>query len=385
MADTARKDSRKDHRIDNWVRKISGSSETLERLVYGYQFSRTMLFTGQLLSLPVVEFLTRGSRQEQPPDFKLHFEVAFQDLLRLLKSDARNIRLGLYPVDVLEPENPMKFWLRYPKILWDGYQVARRRDDKDHSDFKAEEKQYFEDVPEYYKRNFHFQTGGYLSEKSAELYEHQVEILFSGAADPMRRLILAPMKEHITSGDGEGLHFLEVASGTGRLTRFVKLAFPKAKITCVDLSEPYLKKARQSLGEGRGIQFMQGDAAHLPFREAQFDAVISCFLFHELPQKERQKVLAESMRVLKPGGFCGMVDSIQLGDFEELDWGIRQFPTRFHEPFYTNYIQTPMQPMFEDTGLEECNWERGFFSKVVYGLKPKMTEKPKKSAAKSSP
>ena len=39
-------------------------------------------------------------------------------------------------------------------------------------------------------QDFHFQTGGYLSEDSARIYDIQVETLFMGAAAPMRRTAL---------------------------------------------------------------------------------------------------------------------------------------------------------------------------------------------------
>ena len=35
---------------------------------------------------------------------------------------------------------------------------------------------------------------------------------------------------HFQNSNGEGLKFLEVASGTGAMTRFLALAFPKAQI-----------------------------------------------------------------------------------------------------------------------------------------------------------
>ena len=44
----------------------------------------------------------------------------------------------------------------------------------------------------YYLQNFHYQTDGYLSDLSANLYDLQVEILFNGAADAMRRRIITP-------------------------------------------------------------------------------------------------------------------------------------------------------------------------------------------------
>ena len=48
--------------------------------------------------------------------------------------------------------------------------------------------------PDYYLQNFHHQTDGYLSDHSAGLYDLQVEILFNGTADAMRRRVLAPLR-----------------------------------------------------------------------------------------------------------------------------------------------------------------------------------------------
>ena len=49
--------------------------------------------------------------------------------------------------------------------------------------------------PRYYLQNFHFQTDGYLSDASAELYDYQVDVMFYGAADAMRRQALVPLGE----------------------------------------------------------------------------------------------------------------------------------------------------------------------------------------------
>ena len=80
-----------------------------------------------------------------------------------------------------------------------GVAIARRRKKRVHKDFAPELSDLKDEYPEYYMRNFHYQTDGYLSALSAELYEHQVEMLFSGTADPMRRALLSPMKSHFKS------------------------------------------------------------------------------------------------------------------------------------------------------------------------------------------
>lgn len=339
------------------------SKDLRKKALYGFALARSVSFLTQNLLLVL---LAEKSRM-QNPEFAKNLKTILKDISDLLKEDANNIAEGIYPASVLKPESWQKSFKRYPEIILDALSVRRRRQEKKNHDFNLEAEEYLRDVPDYFRRNFHFQTGGYLTEKSAHLYEHQVEILFSGAADAMRRLLLKPLKEHFPHSQGEGLHFLEVAGGTGRLSKFVKLTFPKAKITVLDLSHPYLKKAQANLSEFSKVDFVQGDAAALPFKDQQFDAVFSCFLFHELPYEERKKVLKEAVRVLNPGGFCGLVDSLQDEDRSEFDWALKQFPVDFHEPFYKNYLQNPMEGLLKDAGFEKVERNIGFFSKAVYG------------------
>ena len=47
--------------------------------------------------------------------------------------------------------------------------------------------------PRYYLRTFHWQTDGWLSERSARLYDFGVEFLFGGTADIMRRMAIPPV------------------------------------------------------------------------------------------------------------------------------------------------------------------------------------------------
>lgn len=335
--------------------------------VFGLELLRSLTFLSQNLFLLALNERSRAQR----PEFMGNLKQIVRDLTKLLKKDADHIAAGIYPAQVLLPESPGNFLLRSPKILFDSLAITERRLGRKAHDFNQEAAEYLRDVPDYFQRNFHFQTGGYLTEKSAELYEHQVEILFSGAADAMRRLILPLLKAHFPYSEGEGLHFLEVAAGTGRLTRFVKMTFPKAKVTVMDLSHPYLKKAQENLAAFKKVDFVQGDSSALPFKEQHFDAVFSCFLFHELPLEERRKTVAEGLRVLKDGGFYGLVDSIQNEDRKEYEWALKQFPVDFHEPFYKNYIQNPVEGILKNAGFEEVRTEIGFFSKAVGARKKK--------------
>jgi ubiquinone/menaquinone biosynthesis C-methylase UbiE len=267
----------------------------------------------------------------------------------------------------LTPESPKAVIKKIPKVLLDTFLVGKRRTQGFSNEFTPTAQEFLEGLPRYYQRNFHFQSDGYLSERSAEVYDYEVDLLFSGAADAMRRLILAPLKKHFHSNPtGKGLRFLEIGAGTGRSTQFVKLAFPKAEVVCLDLSEPYLKVAQRNLSRFNFVSFLRGDGSCLPFKDCEFDAVYSVFLFHEMPRKIRVNVLEESLRVLKKGGFLGFVDSVQKGDYPQFDPFLEDFPKYFHEPFYLDYIRHPMKDLFRSISSAEYHSDLGFFSKLGF-------------------
>jgi len=355
------------------------STNVLDLPVYAYARARSAGFTLeyvllQSLSYLIPGFLTGGAAKGMPKPPPLDWKTLKairEELLDLLREDSEHLAKGDYPLRVLMPESPLRHLKRLPLLLADSFSIHRRRVRGKTTEFDAEAKDLLSDLPRYYRRNFHFQTSGYLSKRSAEVYEHQVELLFQGCADAMRRLILPELRKRFGNTDGEGLRFLEIGAGTGRATRFVHQTFPKAKIVAVDLSDPYLKVAQRNLSDYPRIDFIQADGAHLPFKDAEFDAVYSVFLFHELPKNAREEVIAESFRVLKDGGYFGLVDSLQTGDKKLFDPLLQHFPKAFHEPFYREYISSPMEKLLKKQGLIKIRSETGFTSKVCSALAPK--------------
>ncbi len=94
---------------------------------------------------------------------------------------------------------------------------------------------------------------------------------------------------------------LEVASGTGIVTRALREALPASvEITATDLNQPMLDIARGHLAGARGIQWEIADATSLPFADASFDAVVCQFGVMFFPDKAR--AAREALRVLRPGG-----------------------------------------------------------------------------------
>jgi len=281
----------------------------------------------------------------------------------LLRRDWENIRDGVYrmPSDLLP--DPRRL-LRDAKLFFEDLpEVAKRRQEGGRGalmDARAHP-----GLPRYYLQNFHFQTDGYLSDRSARLYDHQVEVLFGGGADAMRRQALVPIARHLRDRPVRGLKLLDVASGTGRLPVMVKENWPRLDVTALDLSAPYLAEARRRLSPWPLARVVQGAAEDIPAADASFDLVTCVYLLHELPPKVRAKAAAEMARVLKPGGLLVVVDSLVQGDDPAMDPLLELFPQAFHEPYYAGYIREDFRPLFEAQGLRAAEPDIAFMSRVV--------------------
>lgn len=219
-------------------------------------------------------------------------------------------------------------------------------------------------LPRYYRQNFHFQSDGWLSEQSAAIYDTQVEVLFTGAADLMRRRALRPIAEWLAGRNQRSVRGLDIGCGTGRLLAFLHGAWPGLRLGGLDLSGPYLAEARRLIGRTARVKLIEGAAENLPYDEASLDFVVSSFLMHELPGDVRRRVLSEMARVLKPGGLAVIVDSIQKGDLPSWDGLLDLFPHYFHEPYYADYVEGRLDGWAAEAGLTLVGTERAFLSNV---------------------
>ena len=168
--------------------------------------------------------------------------------------------------------------------------------------------------PRYYLQNFHFQSGGWITDNSARRYDTQVEVFFSGTANAMRRQALPQLHEAFAGRDQRRLRLLEVGCGTGRFLDAAKQAWPRLPALGLDLSEAYVREAKHHLRRWSSLKLIVANGEAIPVPDASQDALTSIFMFHELPPKVRRVVFREFARVLKPGGRLVIVDSLQRGD-----------------------------------------------------------------------
>ncbi len=292
------------------------------------------------------------------------------DLLR--EEDWNDAEKNIYPKKLLFDEPWLRYLTQYPKIWLDMPNTWDRRRKQNYNDLPKNIDN--ENYPKYYLRNFHHQTDGYLSDFSASIYDLQVEILFNGSADAMRRRIIKPLKKglnNFSSRKKSSLKILDVATGSGRTLKQLRGAFPKEKIIGLDLSGSYLKEASRFISnlDGDLIELIKGNAEELPFEDNSIQGITCVYLFHELPRTVRENVLKEFFRVLEPGGILILADSIQVIDSPDFIQIMENFYKSFHEPFYCDYIKENITSKIDDIGFNNVKSNSFFMTKVWSAVK----------------
>jgi ubiquinone/menaquinone biosynthesis C-methylase UbiE len=284
------------------------------------------------------------------------------DLWRLVERDWRNIAAGLYAPPEDWRGNPLAEVRRAADFFTDLRAVeARRHGAPGEALLSGPETAHY---PAYYRRKFHFQSDGYLSAASAERYDHQVEVLFGGAAAAMRRQGLVPLRQALQRTGAGRARVLDIGCGTGEFLREVKRNWPRLAVVGVDLSAPYLAVARRRLAAWSRVQLIAAAGEAMPFAGASFDVATCVYLFHELPARVRRAVVAEIGRVLRPGGTLILIDSLQKGDEPDYDSLLDYFPLAFHEPYYGSYVTEDLDRLMRPALSPEAR-SLAYFSKVT--------------------
>jgi SAM-dependent methyltransferase len=123
---------------------------------------------------------------------------------------------------------------------------------------------------------------------------------------------IVPMAERLVESAGlrAGDAVLDVATGTGNAA--IAAARCGREVTGVDFVGTLLERGRErAAAEGLGVNFVEGDAEHLPYPDGTFDAVLSCVGVMFTPDHEQ--AAAELVRVCRPGGKIALANWTPAG------------------------------------------------------------------------
>jgi ubiquinone/menaquinone biosynthesis C-methylase UbiE len=119
---------------------------------------------------------------------------------------------------------------------------------------------------------------------------------------------------------------LDVGTGTAQIPIVLCRLAATARIVAVDAADSMLAVGRENVARARlgdRLELKQADAKKLPFADAAFAAVISNSIVHHIP--EPAAVLAEMVRVLRPGGRIFIRDLLRPEDSATLDRLVNQY------------------------------------------------------------
>jgi ubiquinone/menaquinone biosynthesis C-methylase UbiE len=332
----------------------------------GYRIQQGGLAVSLGIVIRTMHFIFNPSAKPPPMEALDALRRRYFDLL---DQDLRNVERGFYPRDLLFQFPYLEYARLLPDALADVPRIVSRRKRRQHDDLPKgiEAARY----PSYYLRNFHWQTDGWLSDRSANLYDLSVEVLFQGTGDVMRRMAIPPVALGLAADRARSTkRVLDIACGTGRFLLQLHRAMPFAKLYGVDLSPHYIARAKKLLEGIPDIALLAENAESIPLQGDLFDAVTSVFLFHELPKDARRNVIREAYRVLRPGGRLVICDSAQLADSPELKDFLDAFEMLYHEPFYKSYVRDDLTSVLTECGFESVSSTPRFLSKIVVGVKP---------------
>lgn len=146
-------------------------------------------------------------------------------------------------------------------------------------------------------------TSGLILHRAAQ-YDLLLWLLTLGRESALRKRALSLARLSV----GESI--LDIGCGTGTLAIEAKrLVGPTAYVCGIDASPEMIaragKKARKT---GTEVDFRNALVESMPFRDGQFDVVLSTLMLHHLPGQLRRQCAAEVRRVLKPGGRLLAID-----------------------------------------------------------------------------
>ena len=136
----------------------------------------------------------------------------------------------------------------------------------------------------------------------------------------------------------EGGKGLDVGCGSGALTIACAKRNPQEEFIGIDRWGKEYASFNKPLCENNAaaenvtnVSFAKGDALKLDFPDETFDAVTSNYVYHNIPSRDRQAILLETLRVLKKGGTFALHDIFSASKYGDMQAFVRKLKEMGYE------------------------------------------------------
>jgi len=199
--------------------------------------------------------------------------------------------------------------------------------------------------------------------------------LIDGQDELARRLL--------TRGERRVGRFLDLGAGGGAFAELVLQAHPRSTGVLVDFSEPMVAAANRRLAPYPGRwEYVVGDLSDTDWTEripaGRYDAVVSAFCIHHLPDARKRALYEEAFELLAPGGLFlnwEHVEAHGLGDGMLEEWMVEKLiaaerarpQPRPDEEVVRHYFDATEEDILASPS-DQCEWlcEAGFVDVDVF-------------------
>ena len=153
----------------------------------------------------------------------------------------------------------------------------------------------------------------------------------------LAKTIIDGTAKYVTIPDGGT--GLDVGCGCGALTIACAKRNPKAIMVGCDIwsgayKVVFTKKRCEDNAKAEGVtnvRFEEGNAIRLPFKDESFDAVTSNYVYHNITGHDKQKLLLETLRVLKKGGTFAIHDLMSHARYGDMETFVEKLKAEGYE------------------------------------------------------
>ncbi len=170
-------------------------------------------------------------------------------------------------------------------------------------------------MPDYYRQNdFHQHPGGLRDDPiAAVIYRESA----GAAGGVVGKAELHDRFARVALGGHAAKRVLDIGCGFGRSTLAFAATSPETEAVGIDLSASCVRLSAniaQTRTEANRTAFIQADGTSVPLPDESFDVVTSTMLLHEMPPEAIRDLIAESYRLLAPGGIAVHLDFLRPAD-----------------------------------------------------------------------
>ncbi len=215
------------------------------------------------------------------------------------------------------------------------------------------------EYPIYYLQPFHSVLGGWLSEMAAVGNRVAMEAILENA-HPLKSLGVRDEIAQLFPEDARQI--LDWGAGIGDDAAAIARCLPKATVTAWEASPFMIVVGRRYHKEISNLRWKHGLVEKTELPDNSVDAINMTYLLHECPDEIKQIILAESWRILSPGGLLVVTDALP-GDLYSY--------RGFFEPYKEQWLKINPDQLLREAGFIKLKaYQFAYSTWTRVGVKP---------------